>query len=514
MPNPPANRSRLSLQWRIVLYVFPICAALIGLDVWHSWNAYTNQTRQLQQATGSAAEIAAQQLQDTLQVADMILQSLLDNASGPDMSAALAEKAAKTMRIENAAVPQVDNLAIFDEKGNLVTQSNRLPIPAINVGDRDYFVHHRDHPDQSIRINPPLVSRISHRWILPMTMRINNPDGSFAGVAGINVNSDFLAAFYKRMNLGQHGAVNIFLGDGMLLLRWPFRTEIFGKDFTRSKLFQATLKESNHGSKTLTSSLDGVARHFSFRRLDCYPVFVMVGMSVDEAYAPWWRDTLAHAAVCLLIAVLISWGSIRLIQQIELRGKAENELSRANQTLEKMAMHDDLTGIANRRYFDIALPEKFGQARRHGHSLAIVMLDIDCFKQYNDRYGHVAGDECLKRVARAISAVAAKRPGDMLARYGGEEFVVVLPETDLNGAIVIAERMRAAVQDLGMKHADSPTGVVTISAGVNAYQPVREYDEANALLMSADEALYQAKKFGRNRVFSITRPAENPAPAH
>jgi diguanylate cyclase (GGDEF)-like protein len=505
-----ADRPKQSPNWRIVLPVFPIWAALIGLSAWYSWNTYQHQAQTLAQTTSNAADIVAQQLQDTMQVAGMAVQILRNQATDHTMSAGLIAEITREMRIEDVALPQLDNLMLFDDLGNLVAQSNKLSASGVNVADREYFAYHQTHSDLDMRINAPLISRASHRWVLPMTMRINRPDGDFAGVAEVTINYDFLAEFYSRLNLGADSAISLFLSDGTMLLRWPAMTRVYGKDFSRSELFSAILQKGDQGAETIRSSIDGAVRHFSIRKLDAYPIYVLVGASVDEAYTSWWRDTLAHAVFCILVASLISWFGVRLMQQIALRDRIEIELYQANQRLENMAMHDGLTGVSNRRYFDIAAAEKFSLAKRHGYYLAVVMFDIDYFKQYNDRYGHLAGDECLKRVAQAIGAAAAKRPGDILARYGGEEFAVVLPGTDVGGAAMVARRILAAAQALGIEHPDSPTGIVTLSAGVSALQPVRESDTLDRLLTAADEALYLAKKKGRNRVCST---ADLAAPA-
>ena len=129
--------------------------------------------------------------------------------------------------------------------------------------------------------------------------------------------------------------------------------------------------------------------------------------------------------------------------------------------------------------------------------LALVMLDIDYFKGYNDRYGHLGGDECLRRVSSALEG-ALLRPGDNAARYGGEEIAVLLPMTDIAGASVIAERIRAEIEALSIEHAGSPFGVVTVSAGVASFMPPRANREPTDLVAAADAALYLAKKQGRN----------------
>lgn len=160
---------------------------------------------------------------------------------------------------------------------------------------------------------------------------------------------------------------------------------------------------------------------------------------------------------------------------------------------------DGLTGIANRRRFDEYLDNEFRRARRAGAPLSLIMADLDWFKAYNDNYGHQAGDACLVQVVAAFSAVL-RRPADLLARYGGEEFVVVLPETGSPGALLIAETMRAKVEELRIAHAHATTADhVTVSFGLATVVPGRDSLAVN-LLAAADQALYRAKREGRNRV--------------
>ena len=177
----------------------------------------------------------------------------------------------------------------------------------------------------------------------------------------------------------------------------------------------------------------------------------------------------------------------------------------ANKALELLSLQDCLTGVGNRRSFDQYLAGQTSIARRQKRTLALVMCDIDDFKAYNDHYGHQAGDACLKRVAAALRSIC-RRPADMTARYGGEEFALILPDTDLAGAILIAEAARDAVACLKIPHARSPAALhVSISGGVSALLPTTELTSWK-LIADADEALFQAKRQGRNRM--ISAPAE------
>lgn len=174
------------------------------------------------------------------------------------------------------------------------------------------------------------------------------------------------------------------------------------------------------------------------------------------------------------------------------------ELEEANKRLAELSVTDGLTGIANRRKFDAVLAEEWTRAVRAGSTLALVMLDIDHFKKYNDHYGHQQGDDCLKRVAEVLRA-GARRQGDLATRYGGEEFCMILPDTCLDGAFEIAERLRREVEELNMPHEQSDFGRVTVSLGVGASTPGKGQGPAE-LLRLADASLYRAKSEGRNCV--------------
>lgn len=180
--------------------------------------------------------------------------------------------------------------------------------------------------------------------------------------------------------------------------------------------------------------------------------------------------------------------------------------------LHAQAYLDGLTGVANRRRFDEALAAEWRRCRREGVPLALLMIDIDQFKRFNDRYGHQAGDEALKAVAAALR-MGLGRSSDMVARYGGEEFVCLLPDSDPAGAVVVGEALRAAVERLGIAHDDSSVAsVVTVSVGVAAWIPDGDGDPER-LLAAADAALYAAKQGGRNRVRSAPLPADEAAGA-
>jgi diguanylate cyclase (GGDEF)-like protein len=181
------------------------------------------------------------------------------------------------------------------------------------------------------------------------------------------------------------------------------------------------------------------------------------------------------------------------------------QLKRQRDLLRRMAFIDGLTGLANRRKFDETLESEWRRAQRRQQPIALLLADIDHFKAYNDHYGHVAGDDCLRAVARAI-AEQMKRSGDLAARYGGEEMVCILPNTDLNGARSVAEEIRADLARRGLPHHGSPVAAaVTVSVGVACATPTTEHQHL-ALLALADQQLYEAKRGGRDCICAAALP--------
>ncbi|HWE99022.1 MAG TPA: GGDEF domain-containing protein [Caulobacteraceae bacterium] len=200
----------------------------------------------------------------------------------------------------------------------------------------------------------------------------------------------------------------------------------------------------------------------------------------------------AFASCALLVALLVE--SARHYTRLS---ELYEALTVSNRALEHLSLHDGLTGLPNRRYFDTYLGRQSALMRRHDRSLALVLCDVDSFKAYNDTYGHQAGDECLTRIAMALRS-CCRRPADMAARYGGEEFALILPETDLDGALRMAEAAREAVARLRIPHAAGlARPYVTFSGGVAVMEAGAVVTIAQ-LLATADEGLFQAKRHGRN----------------
>ncbi len=202
------------------------------------------------------------------------------------------------------------------------------------------------------------------------------------------------------------------------------------------------------------------------------------------------------------VSFVVLNAKIRALQRLESMRSKQLEMSRdlasANRELEKLSRQDGLTGIANRRYFDSYLVTEVRRGARERQPLSLILSDGDHFKAFNDCYGHQAGDDCLRRVAAALSS-AGRRPADLAARYGGEEFAMVLPGTVLEGAVDVAQAVSRVIDGLAIPHARSAVDrKVTLSQGIVSLTPEKETSSED-LIQRADQALYMAKQQGRNR---------------
>jgi diguanylate cyclase (GGDEF)-like protein len=489
------------------LLVF-VCAALLAISGWRSLDARRVQIGEMDTATGNLARAMAQQADFTLHEADLVTGGLVERIETDGTSPKALARLHRFMSSESGRLPQLNGLFIYDEHGAWIVTSQPVLHTELNNADREYFIYHRTHPeDKQVHIGQPIVSRSTQQWIIPVSRRIDHADGSFAGVALATVNISYFQDFYDTLDIGHNGAIAMIYDNGTMAVRRPYATGAIGKDMRHADIYQAFLAHNEASNIEVQSSQDDVVRLNSYRPLKRYPLFVAAALSKDEVLADWRRSAVVNLGGTALLVLLVGLVGTSLIRQMSRRAGAERELDtaykrleQANQVLHNQATHDGLTGLGNRHHFDMTLADEFRRAQRSKTSLALILIDLDHFKQYNDCYGHVAGDQCLRSVSDLIRGELVGRPGDLIARYGGEEIVILLPDTGLDAAYWVAEHVRNAIVRSAIVHRGNEVGVVTISAGVCAWHANSDIATPEALIEGADQALYAAKRAGRNRV--------------
>jgi diguanylate cyclase (GGDEF)-like protein len=477
-----------SVLWTVVAFVALVSLFVVGLCARQIVDGRAADVRAAKLQTANLSGSLAQQVTDSFRGVEGVLLGIKERVETEGSGPRQLPRLQAVIDAEVATLPIIHNL--FVVSANARGLVGLLRVKGVRYAQREWFVYHRTHADRSMHVGPPIRSRRDRAWLITVSRRVDNADGSFGGVVVASIQERYFQRLYERVNLGKRGSVTLFTADGSILVRKPFNSASIGKSLAKGAVFSQIRSHPARGSYQTRSIIDGVVRFFAYTRVEHYPLFIAVGTSEDETLAEWrWQTWINVAEAAFTMTLMLIMGNY-FIRQIRRREAVEAEL-------ERLALVDPLTGLGNRRHFDAVLEREWRRAVRARSAFAFLMIDVDDFKSYNDQYGHRAGDRTLKTVAACIAA-AATRPEDVAARYGGEEFAILLPMTDERGAYRIAETIRTAIAELRTTHAASPRGYVTVSIGVAVAHPGRGRAPGE-LVDAADRALYNAKRHGRNR---------------
>ena len=418
---------------------------------------------------------------------DLSLQAVVDALKLPELER--VDPVIRNMILfdRSATAQDVGSILVLDRDGNVVVESRTLTPRKANYAAREYFRHHRESTDEGVYISRPWVTNPGLH-VIGISRRLNDANGNFNGVVVAVLKLSYFHNLLKGISIGDDDNLVVVRNDGTVLMRLPFDIAMVGRDLSSGRTF-SLLKKSPFGSFESNSPSDGLRRLFAYHQAGHWPVVVGVGRSVEKIYAPWrqeaWSLGLIVFALCVFNVALVAF----LAYSLQRRATAERDLA-------VMASTDGLTGLCNRRRFDELLDAEWRRAKRSGDNVALLMIDIDHFKKYNDQYGHHTGDAVLVSIARCIAA-STRRAGDVAARFGGEEFAVLLPGASIEDAFEQAERIRTAVLALPLWEG-GPDITPTVSIGVAAASPCLG-SVLDDLVKAADTALYDAKATGRNR---------------
>ncbi|MDX7953838.1 sensor domain-containing diguanylate cyclase [Lichenihabitans sp. Uapishka_5] len=452
--------------------------------------AWVSDSARASVEAGNLTTLIAQDVQRNIDRFDFAIQGARDAVAKPSVMAAPVELRDAVLFGRAATTAFLDSVTILDAAGHVVASSRQAQATLTSEADRDYFRIHALMPDFGLFVSRPITSRQDGEQVVALSRRVTLEDGSFGGVVVGMLRLDYLRQMFGQTPLGPHGSLSLFRTDGTLMVRQPFDPALLGQRLMSQKLINA-LSRSDEGEYQGASAIDGAERLYHYRRLDRLPLVINVGLSVADIHAAWLPRT-----ALIGIVVALSCGSMILVTRLlghELRRRVEAEAA-----LLKLVDADGLTGLANRRCFDRVLAERWQQGLDAGRPLSLLMIDADHFKPFNDLFGHTAGDEALRQIARCLD-LHAQREGELAVRYGGEEFAMILPNVGVPEAARIAERVRRSVSHLRVAHPGSPHGHLTVSIGCATADPVLMSGCAD-LATAADEALYRCKYAGRDKV--------------
>ena len=494
-------------KW-LTLFGLLLAIGLLGLGIVVLLDSRQDAWRQAEQASNNLALALERDISRTIAVYDLSLQGAADAMRLPDLDQTSPELRHTAIFDRAATADYLGSLLVLDATGSIVADSTAIVPHRMNFAERDYFQVHRDHADAGLFISRPFRSRLrGGDPSIAISRRISKAGGEFDGIVLGSMRINYFQELFARLDVGPGGAIVLMTADGRIVARHPQRPDDLDLDLDRDRDRDRDLSSSDIALRfkaarsdqfTGVSPVEGVSRLFTYRGIGELPLLVSVGLSVDGIYQAWWRKATVIGSSLGILCVATVALSLLFRREMKLRLRAEQGLLAAAARLEVMASTDALTGLANRRAFVAGLDEAWRVATRTRSSLALLLLDADHFKSYNDVYGHPEGDRVLQAIAACIRRCASC-PGALGVRYGGEEFALLLPDTDAHGALVAAECVRQAVLEGAITHQSTPAGVVSVSVGVAVARP--KFGEAAELLVrEADAALYEAKHAGRNRV--------------
>jgi signal transduction histidine kinase/CheY-like chemotaxis protein/HPt (histidine-containing phosphotransfer) domain-containing protein len=328
--------NRLPLQTRAILVVILACVSLLGFCFIHVWSGYTQALENNRETTSNLARAISQHAEDTFRTIDVMVNGLVDRIEINGLSPPEVERLHLILERRVASVPMLNTLTIIDDKGNTITNSLQSgPLP--DFSDREYFQYHRIHTDLGGRIGKPIIARITHEWVIPLSHRFNKPDGSFGGVMVATINMRYFQKFYDTFEIGNDGAILLASRDGTLLVRRPFDEKNIGRDLTQGPIFKDMLLKSPLGYFKFKSPTDDVIRLTSYRKVDAYPLVASASLKDDEAMADWRKETIDDLIVVIVLSCVIGFLGSKLIIHARKGQQAQKDAIEAKEMAERMS---------------------------------------------------------------------------------------------------------------------------------------------------------------------------------
>ncbi|MGU3496397.1 diguanylate cyclase [Xanthobacteraceae bacterium A53D] len=526
-----------SIRLRLMLLILLVCLPISGERLWSLFSERAQRISETEERLRNVAVRAALAQQEAFASAAAMLEVLSRQGSLLLRDPVVCQRLVERL---NGEIVGIQGILFADPDGEVLCASARSLVGR-TISDRVHLA-------RVLASNKPVLSDLARGSAIlsPLVLSAAERNDAGAPVALVMVGLDlqWLSRIAAETGANAGVVVDVIDAQGTLLVRYPHAADLVGRSFSDRPLVRVTA-EQDEGNARL-AGLDGVQRFVAFARFAGTDAHLVVGMDDAAVLGPIDREILGsvvlHLAV-LVVVLLVTWfaadrlvvqpirrlaaGIVALgdenrfqglridpladvgVREFEPLVKAFEDLGRSlaersealetlNGRLAALARTDGLTGLANRRTLDVQLSADWVACRERERSLAVILIDVDSFKQFNDALGHLAGDEALRAVGRMLQAAVAGTDY-LAARYGGEEFVILMPGADRGRAEDLAEDVRGLVHALNIIHPQAASRRLTVSLGVAATVPGPE-DSPDSLLAAADLALYGAKGHGRNRV--------------
>jgi diguanylate cyclase (GGDEF)-like protein len=470
-----------------------VAVLMAGLSIATLYQGREEALSHARETSANLVSIIGGDIARNVEIYDLSLRAVVDGAQDNAVMALPPDLRRRILFDRATTAAYIGGGYVIDAHGRVVVKGNNVAAPPETFAEREYFRAHERNPSVGLFFSHPYLTH-AHGAAIGMSRRINAPDGSFAGIALLTVNLQYFRSLLDKIEVGPKGSIFIVQDDGAMIVRKPFLDDDINRNVASSATF-SRMTRTKSGSYVAKSPVDGVERIYTFAHVPGTPFIVGVAPAQNDVLGTWRARSTVVGVLTLLFG--LSFIALSWLLALSLRERA-----RAQEELVRLAGTDALTGLPNRRAFDERMDEEWRRARRSNTAVSVLFIDVDYFKAYNDNYGHALGDDALAAVAECI-ALSVRRPGDIPARYGGEEFVVLLPDTQIDGALHLAETIRARIKTRSIAHRGSQIGRLTVSIGCATAAPPG-LGGAYGLLSTADQQLYEAKAAGRDCVRPMT----------
>lgn len=483
---PPQKMGR---AWAVVMLSLTTFVLITLLVSYILWSNYTSSLEKARQDNLFIANLVAAQAEASLKSLEIILSGVKRELrySLHDMDVKLSDEMTVYLRDIKQSHHFLMDVLILNSQGE-ITQWTGKGVPP-DVTDRDYARWHIDHSNSDYYLGEPLLSKVhTGQWFFALSLAIRDERRQLQQIVVALVDIELYRAQFRGIEIPPGSSLGLISRERNIITRQPDHQNYVGVGI-------ADLEETSlagEGNLDMLSPLDHVERIVGYHSIDRYGVAAFSSRSRKQVLADW-AEYVSIAGLLLFAAIaILVFLTLRILHN-------QNAMLVQQRRLVTLANIDGLTGLHNRRSGMTRLIIEFKRARRYQTPLTLFMVDIDHFKDVNDRYGHTAGDDALKVIANILRITC--REQDVVSRYGGEEFLVMLPETALDEATGLAERLRKRVEEFPIKLHVADIRL-TISIGVSSCDLKSEKESDLTVIQRADRALYRAKNEGRNRVVS------------
>ena len=484
---------KLSFKVKAIIISAFLISSVIGSAALETYLDYNDTEERAYKATTDITLVVESQVQDTLKSIENLIDTTSERVIKIGNSGKLQNKDLfSDLKSACVSLTGCEAIGIADTSGKLVIDTANENVH-YNISGREFF--QEAVKTKRLFIAPAIIARLPNSPpVFVISKPIYNKNSQLLAVMNVAMRTSHLTGFYSLLGFGFAPTVSIFKGNGDIVSRHPGMADHIGKNNSQSRIFTELLNKASSGNFVSYSPLDNKKRLAAYRAVPELDLVIFTGVESPVAFQQWKVRAIRVSLIigCLLIFTLVAFYlAYRAMIQTEI-------LQIKNEKLDELSNVDELTGIGNRRIFENTLKQEWSRYKRYQVDMAVLLIDVDYFKPYNDNYGHPEGDKTLHKVAQALQE-CIRRPTDLVARYGGEEFGVIM-NTDEAGAFAMAEKIRKKIESLTIKHDFSLVSkTITVSVGI-ASTTDTQTKNPQELVGEADKALYKAKHAGRNQV--------------